>query len=173
MGYALYTFRLGVLACCVFLAGCWSKESEIPVSLTGKKLAVVNVLGEKEHQDAHIKGSINVPLTQLNEIAQSWPKNIRLVVYCANYQCTASSLAARQLAKMGFSDVVAYEGGTAEWYSKKYPLEGPSKESYLTKPGQAHSPAADIKVIDAEALKWEIEKADKAGLLIKSKNMAA
>ena len=88
--------------------------------------------------------------------------------------CSSSGEAARLLQKLGFENVFAYEGGTAEWHSKGYPLDGPAKASYLTKVGQRHTPTvADVKIINAEELKNEMERAQAAGLLITNKLMAA
>lgn len=104
-------------------------------------LRVVNVLDKNYFDDAHIKGSatvesIGVPFAQLEATAKNWDKTVPVVTYCANYQCTASGAAAKKLKELGFTDVWAYEGGTAEWYQlgqtdANYVTEGPAREGYL------------------------------------------
>lgn len=155
--------QLSVFGLCILLASCGSKEDTAQAT---QRLMVVNVLSPDAYADAHIKGSINVPFDKLEEKAQSWNKNTRIVVYCANYFCAASAEAARRLQKMGFVDVFAYEGGTAEWKQKGFSLQGPAKEGYLANVGSPHGAPADIKLMDVETLKREIENADKAGMLI-------
>lgn len=88
-------------------------------------LIVVNVLSEDYYHKCHIKDSINVPLAQLQSIAsESWNKNDKIVVYCANYECPASRNAFKLLEKLGFTHVCAYEGGIKEWCQKGYPIVG-------------------------------------------------
>lgn len=88
-------------------------------------LIVVNVLGEEYYNKCHIKGSINVPLEQLQGIAlESWNKNDKIVVYCAHSGCPLSGNAFKLLDKLGFTHVCAFEGGIKEWCEKKYPVVG-------------------------------------------------
>jgi len=96
------------------------------------QLLVINVLDPYLYDDCHIKNSINVPFEQLDAFAKELDRNTQIVLYCSNYMCTASIFGARQLKKMGFKQVWAYEGGMAEWYQKKLPTEGPATQAYLT-----------------------------------------
>ena len=60
--------------------------------------------------------------------------------------------AAQKLKEMGFENVWAYEGGTAEWYQMglkaegKYPVEGTCQASYLS--------AANEKPAQLKQLQW-------------------
>lgn len=101
-----------------------------------RKLLVVNVLDQELYNDCHIAGSINVPFDQLEDFAQKTSKGTPIVLYCSNYRCTASGIGARMLKNLGFSNVAIYEGGTAEWYQKKLPVQGPCKQAYLTMENQ-------------------------------------
>lgn len=166
MRYARYSLPAAAVALSVLLSACWFGEKKKEEAGTTGKLLVVNVLGPKEYEDVHIKGSINVPLENLATAAQSWPKEVKVIVYCANYMCTASADAARTLTKQGFTDVLAYEGGVAEWKQKGFPVEGPAQQGYLASVGQKQQAPTDVKTIEAEALKEEIEKAEKNGTLI-------
>ena len=99
---------------------------------------MINVLDKASFDDCRIAGSTSVPFEGVANFAQGLSKDTEIVVYCANYMCTASGQAALQLKEMGFTKVWAYEGGTAEWYQMKdqtrYPLEGSCKASYLSAP---------------------------------------
>lgn len=92
---------------------------------------VVNVLGKRFWEDARIKGSICAPLKELEQEAQKWGRNQKIVLYCACKQCDASAKAYNTLKKMGFKRVLAYEGGIREWYQKGLPCEGPCDYEYL------------------------------------------
>jgi len=87
-------------------------------------LVVVDVLGKASYNRAHIKGAINIPLTDLDRQAgQLLDKDQRVVVYCASYQCHASTEAAKTLMALGFKDVHDYKGGIAEWAKAGLPTE--------------------------------------------------
>jgi rhodanese-related sulfurtransferase len=94
-------------------------------------LYVVNVLDSNLYGDCHIKGSINVPFGEHEEWAKKLDKNSHIVFYCSNYMCTASGQAAKDLKKLGFNNVWAYEAGMADWFQNKLPVEGSCKEAYL------------------------------------------
>lgn len=111
------------------LPGCFSQRD---TKRTEEGLLVVNVLDQKLYDDCHITGSIQVSIDQLDSFADSLnPEKTDVIFYCSNYMCDASGFAVKKLQKRGFKKVAAYEGGTAEWYQKGLPVQGPSKESYL------------------------------------------
>ncbi len=168
---------LGLLALgIVMLPACWDRETPQPnskevvhhdpiqSSLPASSLKVINLLSKDLYDDAHIKGSINISLGELEAAAQQWDRNTPIVVYCSNYACTSSGLAAKKLAKLGFTNVKAYEGGTAEWYQlyqkdSTYGFEGPGKQGYLTMVLKPLEPEPDVQVIRAENLKKEMQEA--------------
>ncbi|MBT3828092.1 rhodanese-like domain-containing protein [bacterium] len=116
---------VAVIALAVIMPACWWKSKDEP------SMRIANVLSATLYDDAHITGSIHVPFEELEKIATSWNKDIPVVTYCSNYACSASASAARTLQRMGFSDVHAYEGGTAEWKQLGYPVTGKAEQGYL------------------------------------------
>lgn len=135
---------------------------------TQEKLVLVNVLDKPLYDDCHIKvtgnnvESVNVSMDDIEEYAKKhWDKEkTHIVVYCANYMCTASAESAKMLMNSGFKNVWAYEGGTAEWMNKGFSVSGPCKKGYLeqfAKPEDHENPAG-VSVITAEDLKAKIEK---------------
>ncbi len=69
-----------------------------------------------------IPGSVQIPKTQpdfesrVEQVAGD--KQRTVVVYCSDYECSASRSAAKKLENAGFADVYAYEGGIHEWQEK-------------------------------------------------------
>ncbi len=119
-------FMVSVL---VVLPSCWDRQTQEKKS----GLVVINVLDKELYEDCHIKGSINVPFESIGQCVDLINKNAEIVVYCSNYMCATSDYASKKLQELGFRRVRVYEGGTAEWYQKGFPIEGPSKSFYLTK----------------------------------------
>ncbi len=117
-------------------------------------MKVINVLGDTTYNDCHIKNTINVPLSQLEEFVKTLARDEELIVYCASYKCPASRKAWQLLTSLGFSNVKAYEGGINEWHQKNYPCEGPCKEAYIHE--KVDKPTIiniKVKEISAEELK--------------------
>lgn len=98
----------------------------------GERFKLVNVLSPASFEHGHIPRSINVPLQELEERAPSlWSRDEEIVVYCGSFECTASPTAARTLEKLGFTKVVDYEGGMADWRDAGYPVHE-SKDAWGT-----------------------------------------
>ena len=60
-------------------------------------------------------------------------KDTEIVIYCSNYACTTSDYVAKKLYDQGFTHVMVYQGGMAEWKQRGMPTEGPGQQLYLTK----------------------------------------
>jgi glyoxylase-like metal-dependent hydrolase (beta-lactamase superfamily II)/rhodanese-related sulfurtransferase len=81
----------------------------------------VDVRTPAERAKKHVSGSVGVPLNHLEERIREWPKEGRLLVYCAGgYR---SSIAASVMQRLGFSRVEEIAGGLAAWESAGLPLE--------------------------------------------------
>ncbi|MCB9874716.1 MAG: MBL fold metallo-hydrolase [Planctomycetaceae bacterium] len=86
----------------------------------GAMLLVVDVRAEKEWQAGHIAGSVNIPLSHLQERTDELPKNKSLVVHCkGGYR---SSIAASILQQQGFVNVLDLVGGFDAWTASKLPV---------------------------------------------------
>jgi len=147
--------RFLILLALILLSSCsCTKKGEKP------ELLVVNVLDQEFFNDCHIKGSVNVPFEQLEDFAKKLDKDTHVVIYCSNYQCTASFLGARMLKQMGFKNVWAYEAGMAGWFQEKLPVEGSCTQSYLTminKPLDMEK-ESDVEIITTQALQEKLKK---------------
>ena len=96
-----------------------------------KSIQLINVLGPREFEKAHIPGSYNIPVSDKNFI-QKVEKNIddksaNIIVYCANLDCTASPDAARKLENAGYTQVTDFAGGIKDWIEGGYPVENGSQ----------------------------------------------
>jgi len=149
----------------IILPACWPYTKKVEeIESPAQSMYVINVLDKDSYNDCRIAGSINVPFEIVETFAKDLDRNTEMVVYCSNYMCSASGAAAQKLKEMGFENVWAYEGGTAEWYQMnqtaagKYPVIGTCKASYLSaaneKPAEeAHS---SVAVISAEELQQKM-----------------
>jgi len=77
----------------------------------GERFHLVNVLSAEAFARAHIPGSENVPVNEMDERAPAlWEPGEEIVVYCAGWECHASPRAAAILDELGFLNVYDFEG---------------------------------------------------------------
>ena len=76
-------------------------------------LTIIDVRNPPEHETGTITGAISVPLKEIHNAAESFPKGEPLIVYCASgYR---SSIASSSFKRQGFKDVSELIGGFAAW----------------------------------------------------------
>lgn len=87
---------------------------------------LINVLPKEYFDKEHIPGSINIPISDKGfekKVIKKIPnKQKKIVVYCANFECSASPAAAEKLIEAGYKNVYDYEGGAKE-YCKSFKCE--------------------------------------------------
>jgi rhodanese-related sulfurtransferase len=90
-----------------------------------RSLQFWNVLTDEWFKGENISGSRRVPLEKLgNEVrTTNLPKNTEIVVYCGGPKCPRSRIAAENLAKLGYENIRAYEGGLEEWKGAGFAIE--------------------------------------------------
>lgn len=88
----------------------------------GDKFILVDVREESEYQRDHIPGAIHMGKGVIErDIEQKVPDaNAELVLYCGGG--FRSALAADNLRKMGYTNVISMDGGIRGWREKGYPL---------------------------------------------------
>lgn len=91
----------------------------------GEDVVLVETLGPKYYEDAHLPGAINIPHTEVDELAPRLlpDKSAQIVVYCSNSACQDSPQAARRLSAMGYQNVYDYEDGKQDWINAGLPTE--------------------------------------------------
>ena len=92
----------------------------------GEAVVLVETLGPAYFEDAHLPGAINIPHTEVDELAPGLlpDKTAQIVVYCSNRACQNSPHAARRLDALGYDNVYDYEAGKLDWISAGLPTEG-------------------------------------------------
>lgn len=91
----------------------------------GEKIKIVDVLPTEHYKEEHIKGAISLPLDDIETKAKDLlKKNEKIIVYCASFDCLASTKAAEKLMKLGFKNVLDYKGGLKDYEEGYLPLEG-------------------------------------------------
>lgn len=101
-------------------------KDELQKMLAGKKrFTLLNVLAKEGYALGVIKGSMKIPLAELDKRFTELDKGMDVVAYCANTGCDASHKAADLLADKGFT-VSVYKGGAAEWAAAGLPVETPA-----------------------------------------------
>jgi rhodanese-related sulfurtransferase len=88
----------------------------------GDKLVLVDVREESEFQKDHLPGAIHLGKGVIErDIEQKVPDlNAPLVLYCGGG--FRSALAADNLQKMGYTNVISMDGGVRGWREKGYPM---------------------------------------------------
>jgi rhodanese-related sulfurtransferase len=91
---------------------------------------LVDVLSKESYGNEHIKGALSVPLDDIEEKAAGLlNREDKIVVYCASFDCQASTKAAEKLLSMGFKNTVDYKGGLMDYKEAGLPLEGKLHEA--------------------------------------------
>ena len=91
----------------------------------GEEVVLIETLGPKYYEDAHLPGAINIPHTEVDELAPTMlpDKSAEVVVYCSNRACRNSPQAARRLDALGYENVYDYEEGKQDWIEAGLPTE--------------------------------------------------
>lgn len=96
---------------------------EIKQRLDGReKLMLVDVREESEYAKDHLPGAVHLGkgIIERDIEARVPDPQTELVLYCGGG--FRSALAADNLQKMGYTNVISMDGGIREWRDKNYPL---------------------------------------------------
>lgn len=93
-----------------------------------EKFLLVDVREESEYAKDHLPGAIHLGKGIIErDIEARVPElNTEMVLYCGGG--FRSALAADNLQKMGYSNVISMDGGIRDWREKGYPLESGSRK---------------------------------------------
>lgn len=86
------------------------------------KFVLVDVREDNEYAKDHLPGAIHLGKGVIErDIEKAVPDtNTEIVLYCGGG--FRSAMAADNLQKMGYANVISMDGGIREWRDKKYPL---------------------------------------------------
>jgi len=100
-----------------------SRDDLLKKMRNGDRFILVDVLTHDHFIHMHLPGSINLPVNMLRDLAPLvLGKTDQIIVYCANFNCTASPTAAKLLMQMGYTDVLDYAGGILDWEEAGLPV---------------------------------------------------
>lgn len=101
-----------------------TKEKILEMIENKEPFTLVEVLSEESYAKGHLPKAINIPAEHIQEKAPDMlpNKDVKIVVYCSSFTCTASTGAARTLQSMGYSNVLDYKGGKKDWQAADLPL---------------------------------------------------
>jgi len=87
----------------------------------GEKFTIVDTREESEFAAGHLPGALHLSKGVIErDIEKKVPdKSAPLVLYCGGG--FRSALAADNLRKMGYTNVISMDGGMRDWRTKKYP----------------------------------------------------
>jgi rhodanese-related sulfurtransferase len=89
---------------------------------SGERFLLVDVREESEYAKDHLPGAIHLGKGVIErDIETRVPDlNTPMILYCGGG--FRSALAADNLQKMGYTDVISMDGGVREWRQKNYPM---------------------------------------------------
>ncbi len=92
---------------------------------SGERFKLVDVLDKDHFEKEHIRGAISLPLKEIEKNASKMlKKSDTVVVYCASFDCQASTNAAEKLLTIGYKNVSDYKGGLKDYKEANLPMEG-------------------------------------------------
>lgn len=96
----------------------------------GEQITLIDVREESEYAADHLPGAIHIGKGILErDIETKVPDTSReLILYCGGG--FRSALAADNLQKMGYRNVISMDGGIRGWREKNYPLEKGEKNGH-------------------------------------------
>jgi rhodanese-related sulfurtransferase len=105
-------------------------RQELQQALAQNAVTVVETLGEMYFATGHIPAAINIPHTQVRELAPSVlpDPDAPIVTYCSNTACRNSEIAANELRALGYTNVRKYAEGKQDWANAGLPLESGTVE---------------------------------------------
>ena len=92
-------------------------------------LVIVEALGPMYYEDAHLPTAINIPHTEVDELAPALlpDRDAEIVVYCSNGPCKNSGIASARLEQLVYTNVADYHEGKQDWIGAGLPTEsGPA-----------------------------------------------
>lgn len=90
-----------------------------------EKAVMVDVRSNRDYEEAHICGAVNIPLASIEEKADKvLKKDGLIIVYGQGPDSLDSAVGADKFVTLLFENVVRYSGGLAEWASAGLCTEG-------------------------------------------------
>lgn len=100
-------------------------RDDVEARIAAGGAAVLEALPAMYYEDAHLPGAHHMPHDAVDDLA---PRLVAdqatdVIVYCANTPCPNSTIAARRLTELGYTNVYEYEAGKQDWIEAGLPTE--------------------------------------------------
>lgn len=103
------------------------ETDQLKSELKKKNIVLIEVLEKEDFDKEHIGGAIHIPMNKIGtEAKQQFNLDEKIVVYCSDENCSASSTAAKKLKDLGFKNVFHYKGGKKAWKEAGLPTKNNS-----------------------------------------------
>ncbi|HUF66066.1 MAG TPA: rhodanese-like domain-containing protein [Gemmatimonadaceae bacterium] len=103
--------------------------TELNERLEAGEVAVIDVRGRSEWEEAHLPGVANIPVGYLTERLDEIPRDRPVVVHCQSG--SRSAIAASVLHAHGVTNVINLSGGIVDWRRSGRPVESGQPEQTL------------------------------------------
>lgn len=102
---------------------------------------LVEALPPRVYNQGHLPGAINLPPDQIAQLAPRLlpDKSAEIVLYCSHLTCNLAEETARELAALGYTNIVDYAEGKQGWIEAGLPLEGSTKQQAAQEPAAESS----------------------------------
>ncbi len=104
-----------------------SIEKLLEMQANDQDFKLVDVLSEKNFNESHILGAINIPFDDSRSeetlAKEGITKDDTIVVYCASYACQKSTKATKKLLEMGYEKTFDFKAGKRGWCHAGLQLE--------------------------------------------------
>lgn len=86
---------------------------------------VVEALPPQYYDEGHIPGAIRINKDEVDQLAPTLlpDRDAQIVIYCASPTCQNSTIVARKLSFMGYTNIHEYADGKSDWTDAGLPLE--------------------------------------------------
>lgn len=108
---------ISLIVICLLLTACSEKYKTITTNealdLIENGAIVIDVRSDEEYKSGHIKGAINIPVDEIENI--TYDKDDTIILYCATGVRSANAV--NILADMGYTSLYNLDGGLLNWGS--------------------------------------------------------
>lgn len=100
-----------------------SRDELLDKRRQGDAFVLVDVLSHDHFTRVHLPGAVNIPVNLLHDLAPLLLSPLdEIIVYCGNFDCNASTSAAKILLRLGYEHVSDYKGGINDWEDGNLPV---------------------------------------------------
>lgn len=99
-------------------------EQVFEIAASDKRLAIVDTRIAADYERGHIEDAVNLTDTQMTakNLAQVAAKDQQVLFYCNGGECRRSMNACIKAVQWGWTNVMWFPGGIAEWNANDLPL---------------------------------------------------